>query len=181
MRHALRPHPDSHPTAAIHIDVETARPRDGRLVLSYIVTGEIDRLRLLPATASVRADELWQHTCFEAFLGTSPGAAYYEFNFAPSTQWAAYRFGEYRSGRRVVTEIGAPKIEVQSASEHYMLRASLNLDGLSDLPRDAGWRLGLAAVIEETSAARSYWALAHPPAKPDFHHFDCFALEFSPA
>jgi len=33
-------------------------------------------------------DELWQHTCFEAFIGTSSGAGYYEFNFAPSTQWA---------------------------------------------------------------------------------------------
>jgi hypothetical protein len=181
MRHALRLHPDSHGVAAIHIDVEIARPHAGSPVLSYIVTGETDRLRLPPATAAARADKLWQHTCFEAFLGTTPDAPYYEFNFAPSTRWAAYRFGGYRSGKRVATEIGAPTIETQSGSERYTLRASLNLDGLSDLPRGAGWRLGLAAVIEDTRAARSYWALAHPPGKPDFHHFDCFALAFSPA
>jgi hypothetical protein len=181
MRHALRLHPDSHCVAAIDIDVEIARPRAGSLVLSYIVTGEIDRLRLPPATAAARADELWQHACFEAFLGTSPDAPYYEFNFAPSTEWAVYRFGGYRSGRRTALEIGAPTIEVQSTPERYTLRASVNLDGLSDLPRDAGWRLGLAAVIEDTRATRSYWALAHPPGKPDFHHFDCFALAFSPA
>ena len=180
MRHALRLHPDSHCVAAIDIDVEIARPRAGGLVLSYIVTGEIDRLRLLPTTAAP-ADQLWQHTCFEAFLGTAPGAPYYEFNFAPSTRWAAYRFGGYRSGARAATEIGSPAIETQSTAERYTLRASLNLDGLSGLPRDAGWRLGLAAVIEDTRAARSYWALAHPPGKPDFHHFDCFALAFSPA
>ena len=61
----------------------------------------------------------------------------------------------------------------------YTLQASLELDRLSDLPRDAAWRLGLAAVIEETSGRKSYWALAHPPGKPDFHHPDCFAHEFS--
>jgi hypothetical protein len=31
-------------------------------------------------------------------------------------------------------------------------------------------------VIEETNGRKSYWALAHPPGKPDFHHSDCFAL-----
>ena len=31
-------------------------------------------------------------------------------------------------------------------------------------------------VIEELDGTKSYWALAHPPGKPDFHHPDCFAL-----
>ena len=43
------------------------------------------------------------------------------------------------------------------------------------------WRLGLSAVIEDTNGHKSYWALAHPPGKPDFHHADCFAYELSPA
>jgi hypothetical protein len=34
-------------------------------------------------------------------------------------------------------------------------------------------------VIEDTSGHKSYWALAHPPGKADFHHSDSFALEFS--
>ena len=59
MRHALKLHPDSHCVAAIDIAVEIARPRAGSLALSYIVTGEIDRLRLPPTTAAARADELW--------------------------------------------------------------------------------------------------------------------------
>ena len=46
---------------------------------------------------------------------------------------------------------------------------------------NASWRLGLSAVIEDTSGGKSYWALAHPPGKPDFHHADCFALELPPA
>jgi hypothetical protein len=32
-------------------------------------------------------------------------------------------------------------------------------------------------VIEETNGAKSYWALKHPPGKPDFHHADGFVLE----
>jgi|SRR5215472_11615411 len=181
MRLALRRHPDSRCIAATHIDVDIARPCGGGLVLSYMVTGKIGDLRLQPMTAAERSEELWRHTCFEAFVGTAPGAAYYELNFAPSTQWAAYRFGGYRSGMRVATEIGAPTIEVQAASACYTLQATLDLDGLSGLPRDAGWRLGLAAVTEDTGGRMSYWALAHPPGKADFHHFDCFAHELPAA
>jgi hypothetical protein len=100
---------------------------------------------------------------------------------APSTQWAAYRFSGYRSGMHVATEIAAPRIDVQSSPACYTLQAALELDWLSDLPGDARWRLGLSAVIEETSGRRSYWALAHPPGKADFHHSDCFAYEMPPA
>jgi hypothetical protein len=52
---------------------------------------------------------------------------------------------------------------------------------LPDLPSDAPWLLGLSAVIEEMNGRLSYWALAHPPGKPDFHHADCFALELPAA
>jgi hypothetical protein len=59
------------------------------------------------------------------------------------------------------------------------LQASLEIDQMSSLRIDGGWRIGLAAVIEETHGHKSYWALAHPPGKADFHHSDSFALEFS--
>ena len=179
MRHALRLHPHSHCLAARRIEVDVARARAGALVLHYVVTGEIGDLRLPPVTVPARADALWQHTCFEAFIGAASGSAYYEFNFAPSTQWAAYRFDGYRSGMRAAGKIGAPRIEVQLSHACCTLQAALDLDGLADLPRDALWRLGLAAVIEETNGRRSYWALAHPPGKADFHHPDCFAYELS--
>ena len=105
-----------------------------------------------------------------------PGATYTEFNFAPSTQWAAYRFGDYRSGMTVASEIDAPHIEAQSNAASYKLQASLELDHLPDFPGEAPWRLGLSAVIEETSGHISYWALAHPSGQADFHHSDCFAV-----
>jgi hypothetical protein len=180
MRQALKLHPDSLCSAATHIEVDVARPRAGSLVMRYFVAGQISDLDLPPVTAAARTDDLWHHTCFEAFVHT-PGAGYYEFNFAPSTQWAAYWFSGYRTGMRVATEISAPHIEVQSSRECYTLQASLELDRLPCLPLDAGWRLGLSALIEETSGRKSYWALAHPPGKADFHHPDGFAYELFPA
>jgi hypothetical protein len=188
MRQALRLHPDSICFAATNIAVDVARPRADSLVLIFSVTGTMSELRMPPVMAAARTDELWRHTCFEAFVRPSPGEAYYEFNFAPSTQWAAYRFDSYRSGMREATEISAPRIEVQSAPEVYTLQASLDLSSLptSSLPSPAGgggkgggWRLGLSAVIEEASGRQSYWALAHPPGKPDFHHADCIAYELA--
>jgi len=180
MRLALKRHPDSLCPAATQVDVDIARPYAGRLVLSYAVIGKIADLRLPPVTSPTRSEALWQHTCFEAFVGCSASEAYYEFNFAPSTQWAAYQFDGYRRGMRVASVIGAPAIEVQTDPERFTLQASLELDQLSDLPREARWRLGLSALIEETNGRTSYWALAHPLGKPDFHHTDCFAHEFSP-
>jgi hypothetical protein len=96
-------------------------------------------------------------------------------------QWAAYRFGAYRHEMSVANEVSAPDIDVQSSGEVYELQASLELEGMSSLPSDAAWRLGLSAVIEETSGGKSFWALAHPPGKADFHHADGFAYELPAA
>ena len=38
------------------------------------------------------------------------------------------------------------------------------------------WSLGLSAILEEADGTISYWALAHPPGRPDFHHPDCLAM-----
>ena len=38
-------------------------------------------------------------------------------------------------------------------------------------------RLALSAVIETEDGRIHYFAAAHPPGQPDFHHPDCFALE----
>ena len=178
MRYTLKRHPDSFCLAATKIEVDVARARAGSLVLSYTVAGKIGDLLVPAVTAQSRVNELWRHTCFEAFIHAEPGASYYEFNFAPSTQWAAYRFDGYRSGMRVADGIGAPRIEVASTPERYTLQAAL---ALGELPSALPWRLGLSAVIEETNRRKTYWALAHPAGKPDFHHSDCFVGELSPA
>jgi hypothetical protein len=181
MRRALRLHPDSRCPAITGIEVEIASPSADVLLLSYIVSGKISDVRIPPSTAAGRGDALWRHTCFEAFVGASSSASYYEFNFSPSSQWAAYRFSGYRSGMCVADEVGAPSIEVQQMSDGCTLQAKLDLHQLSALPPETSRRLALSAVIEDKNGEISYWALMHPPGKPDFHHPDCFAHELSAA
>jgi hypothetical protein len=181
MPQLLKPHPDSPCRAVRQIEVDVVRPQPDALLLSYRVTGTISDILIPPVMASARRDDLWHHTCFEAFVRAPSEAGYCEFNFSPSTQWAAYQFGGYRSGRRATEGIDTPQIEVQSEPQSFILRASLDLRGLPDLVREASWQVGLSAVIEDAGGGMSYWALAHRPGKPDFHHADCFALELAPA
>ena len=181
MRHSLTLHPDSRCVAASAIDVEAARPRPGTLALRYVVSGGIANIRLPPVAEPAHTEGLWRHTCFEAFLRARAGPAYYEFNLSPSTQWAAYQFGGYRSGMAPIGGQAAPGIATQSGEGRFELRATLELDSFPDLPRDPVWCLGLSAVIEEVGGGISYWALAHPPGKADFHHSDCFTYELPAA
>ncbi len=170
MRLALIPHPDSQSAAVSRIEVDVTRPSPRALELRYRVAGKVGDL-ILPTPASpARTDELWRHTCFEAFVRAPGAAGYCEFNLSPSTQWAAYRFTDHRDGMSDLTGIAAPRIEIGRNDQGFELRAWLELD-------DGPWRLGLSAVIEAANGDKSYWALAHPPGKADFHHADCFAAQ----
>ena len=175
MHQTLIPHPDSLCDVVTNIAVQALRPVSGCLYLDYVVCGEIGALRLPSVTDPKRADELWQLTCFEAFLRDPSSTSYYEFNFSPSTEWAAYRFDDYRMGIREVSEINAPHIVAQSDDEHLSMHVELRLDFIKDLINADQWHLGVSAIIEEATGQKSYWALAHPPGKADFHHSDGFA------
>src|SRR5689334_8859994 len=96
MRQSLKIFPGLQSTAS-SIDVDVAR-YPGHIALTYRVAGNIGALRLPAFGASGRADELWKHTCFEAFIRPVSGDDYFEFNFSPSTRWAAYGFSRTREG-----------------------------------------------------------------------------------
>ena len=180
MRQALRLHPDSRRSAVEGIVVDAARDVSGVLRLSYLVKGDTIGLAVPPASATARADELWRHTCFEAFVRPLPGEAYFEFNFAPSRKWATYRFDAYRAGMDLAHDIAPSRIEVQTTSHSLKMEVAVEMGGPTGLPSDAVWAVSLTAVIEETSGAKSYWALRHPPGRPDFHHADGLILELPP-
>lgn len=171
MIHELIRHPETPSAAVDRIEVAVARPQPGVLALRYTVAGRIAQIKLAPQSEPLRTDALWQTTCFEAFVETTPGAGYYEFNLSPSTRWGAYHFTEYRDGM-ALAELAPPAIITGANATH------IDVDALIYLPTSTEpWRLALSAVIEETNGAKSYWALKHPPGKPDFHHADGFTLE----
>lgn len=147
------------------------------LTLRYVLTGDIADLRIPALRPAERKDELWRQTCCELFLASSTDPRYCEFNFSPSSEWAAYRFDSYRQGMRTLPLSNPPHIDVSASEGQWALEATLKL-GSFDLRREeAKKRLALSAVIEETDGRFSYWALKHPAGQPDFHHRDGFALE----
>ena len=116
------------------------------------------------------------HTCCECFIAVEGDPGYYEFNFSPSRQWAVYVFSNYREGAPLTDETLDPRIAVRRFGDRLELDASIALDRLSARYVNGTLKIGLSAVIEDTEGGLSYWALAHPTGKPDFHHRDAFAL-----
>ena len=162
----LIPHPGSteSPLSSLHVHVERRGPR---LWVRFVAEGAVDRIAWPAPADPVRTDDLWRHSCFEVFIATAGG--YTECNLSPSGRWASYRFDAYREGM-------ADAAEVVEVSPLDLSEDMLALEACLDLPSPTD-RLALAAVIEAVDGSKTYWALAHPSDKPDFHHPDSFVLD----
>ncbi len=146
----------------------------------YTLKGAIDRLRLPPFESLRRGESLWRRTCFEAFIGAKNDAEYYEFNFSPSGEWAAYSFRDYRDGSAYMSDGFEPKIVAERGEDFFELSAAIDLERFPELEGEVQLCIGISTVIETVDGSLSYWALKHPPGKPDFHHSESFALELAP-
>jgi hypothetical protein len=160
------------------VSVRTDLVSEGPLKIQYRVEGDVEELQIQPRRPSAHADGLWQHTCFEAFVKGSDNGAYLEFNFSPSSEWAIYSFDGYRRGGKPRVPRHPPEIMSHRRGENLLeVDVTVHLDGLfTEQPRTDRLRLGLAAVLEDRRGQLSYWALAHPSARPDFHHAEAFTL-----
>ena len=176
----LKCHLETPTRAVIGIEMSVGLTQAGEIALSYILRGELDRLLIPTPRTPCRRDGLWRHTCFELFIAAENSSAYLEFNFSPSGEWAAYAFRAYRDGGPIESDDLDPKIVVRREADTLELSAVIRLDRLSAIPSDATIPLGVSAVVEELDGSVSYWALKHPPGKPDFHHPDNFILEIKP-
>lgn len=171
-------HPFGAPSVAIAgVEVQVAQESD-RLVFRYRLDGDVTCLKLPALGPPTRADRLWEHTCFEAFIRAGGAQAYYELNFSPSRQWAAYAFRAYRDVAGDIT-VCAPEISVQHDARRIELVATVAWQRFPLLTATTELSIGLSAVIEAGDGRLSYWALTHPSTKPDFHHPESFALEFA--
>jgi hypothetical protein len=176
MHLSLHPHPDTPSDKVTAIEVEVRLEPADDIMLDFRVEGR-EALLLPPWLPSVRADRLWETTCFELFLKPEGAAGYFEFNFSPSTEWAAYRFSGHRQGMEPLALDVDPFVDFLPDGGPDLVQIDLDLGFFPNLPG----RMGISAIIEEVGGRRSYWALAHGPREPDFHHPDCFALELPAA
>lgn len=173
-------HPETPIPAVYGIEAGVCWTQDGTMALTYALKGDLAHLRIPSPRAPRKAESLWRHTCFEAFVGVKATSAYLEFNFSPARAWAVYSFRRYRDGGPASDKEPAPRITVRSQADRLELDALVKLDHLGALQPRASLRLALCAVIEDNARMLSYWALKHPPGKPDFHHPDGFAWEIEP-
>ena len=169
-------HPTTPARQALSINAEAAVSEDRQLVLRFEVRGDISKLAVpSPGRYAERRDGLWQTTCFEAFV-RGGSDRYVEVNLAPSTAWAAYSFDSYRSQSNN-PDVDAPPVDVDREADVLRLTAAVDLSNIAFLDGQDLWSVNLTAVIEEADGTKSYWALAHPAEKPDFHHPDGFVLQ----
>ncbi len=150
---------------------------DGSLCLRYRISGDPAKMRLPTAQPPGTADNLWQHTCCEAFIATGAGGQYREFNFSPSGAWAAYQFNAYRQRDSHFVAAAAALITFNRHAAGFDLLARLPPQLLPPL---AACELGIAVIIESGDASKSYWALAHCGEQPDFHCRQSFTLALTP-
>jgi hypothetical protein len=174
---ALVAHGSTQGDATYVIAAQAELTASATVVFRYVLRAEISRVRIPPVQSTARADGLWRHTCFEAFIMAPGTAAYYEFNFAPSRQWALYHFDAYREGMSPAELEPPPELCVRRFEDRLELDAAVHLNDLIGLRGAPRLLLGLTAVVEEENGRLSYWALKHPPGKPDFHSPDGFVLE----
>lgn len=170
--HVLLPHPGG-------IQV----PPDWRIGVDMAVTSQHLQLtyrfpragtRIAPSSSHpVRRNGLWQTTCAEVFVGLQQHSSYREFNFAPSGDWACYDFAAYRESSDACPAVEAPFVQAAACDDIAIVRVELPLASLPAAERES-YRIGLSMVLEDHAGGLSYWALAHSPARADFHDAACF-------
>jgi len=175
-RAQLVAHPDT-PRADTALVAEARLDAAGLLRLEYLLDADLAHVRLPGSERRERRDGLWRSTCFEAFVGVPGLPGYYEFNFSPGGDWAAYHFEDYRQGMLAAELVAPPRLYVRTLPGQLHLEAQVQLAGLPALTAATHLRLALAAVIEDHAGALSYWALEHPAGAADFHHCGGFVLE----
>lgn len=168
-------HPDTRCPAVQSLQAEIEALPGISLRLRYTLCGDMQRLRIPAPQAPMSVDGLWQHSCFEAFIAVAGESAYREFNFAPSGQWAAYAFSDYRQCSPW-TAGGSPSINVTRMQDSLLLEAELVASDFPANPEGKPLQIAFTAVLEANDGSLSYWALHHPATKPDFHDRAGFIL-----
>ena len=171
----------SHPTTPLSqvnsLCVDLSPADDGGLEVRFDCRCVAGALRLPEVRAVEVADELWRETCCELFVGVTGDAAYREFNFSPSGQWAMYDFSDcrLRDSSGIKRSAPAPRIRFASNGEGWSLHARLDAAALPPGPAER-IELGVAAVLQAAGGGLSYWALRHTAMQPDFHRRESFVL-----
>lgn len=161
---------------AIEITGQVAR-QGNLLSIRYSVQGDIEDIRLpVRSESPARKNDLWKATCFEFFLAAKDQPEYWEFNLSPSGHWNVYAMDGYRQvNMREDSAYSQLPFEFTKMNNALSLDAAVNLSRL--FRRQSVLQIGITAVIQTTDGSETYWALAHPGLRADFHLRESFVIE----
>ncbi len=171
----LKPFPTDRPVPSIDISASLDRHHD-ILTIEYQLLGDLNEIEIpAPAAAPNRKSLLWEHTCFEFFLGVPGLKDYWEFNLSPGGDWNIFHLDDYRQGLRDELAFTALAFEVDRQPNLLSLRLALDLAKI--IPADRDLEISVTTVIESRSGEISYWAVTHSGETADFHLRDSFTIK----
>ena len=171
----LIPYPaDELPQILITGDIERCA---NRLFIRYVVTGDVDSIFTpAPSNSPARKDDLWKATCFEFFLAVKDQPPYWEFNMSPSGDWNVYAMDAYRQvNMREESAFAQLPFEFRKAGPQLVLDLSIDLNPI--LHHNQPLQVGITSVIQTLDESETYWALAHPGQRADFHLRESFVKQ----
>lgn len=166
--------PFNHVTAPnIAIAGSISRDRH-KLKIEYMLTGELDTVIIPPPKAEGdRLFDLWNHTCFEFFLGIQGTSEYWEFNLSPTSDWNVFHFLNYR--HNIVEEVNFNSLPATIVRDKDCLKLALEVELAKIISPNINLEIGMTAVIEAQHQI-SYWAVKHAATKADFHDRAGFSI-----
>jgi hypothetical protein len=164
----LLPFGDAIAPVALTVDVERV---GDCLKLRYCMTGDLAAVLVPEGKVGERCDRLWEHTCFEFFLGMPGEKRYWEVNLSPSGDWNCYGLTDYREG--LMAEVRGVPFSVLRAEQKLQLEVAFDLKGLVL----GAVELSVTAVVERLDGVVGYWAIVHRGPEADFHRRDSFVVQ----
>ncbi len=148
---------------------------DNILSIEYHLHGDLNTLIIPPrAPNPTRKSLLWEHTCFEFFLGVPGIPEYWEFNLSPTGDWNIYHLDNYRQGLREELAFHSLPFEITLQPNSIVLKLEVDLKHIIESDRDL--QASVTSVIEPRAGEITYWAVTHSGEAADFHLRDSFSL-----
>ncbi len=142
------------------------------LSIEFHLSGQMNKINCPPPQGvQQRLDQLWKHTCFEAFFSWDDNIFYWELNVSPTGDWNLYYFDDYRSGQMSEKRIENIPFKLNEFNlNSYKNRIIIDLSKIIPETKVAQeLQLSLTAVLENKDLSKTYWATDHLGEKPDFH------------
>lgn len=114
---------------------------------------------------------LWQQTCFEAFIQPVGQKKYFEVNLSIQKAWNVFTFQDYRAPQPPTELNGAEVIQFDVTDSELKVRLKFKGQEFKNI------KVSLCAVVVLQDKGTTYWSNRHADQKPNFHHFDSFIIE----